>query len=247
MYLGYLDESGNTGRRLDDADQPILWMVAVLVPEDEVHGLTLAADKIMAKCLPSLPTHEIHAQELFAGAGPWRDTKPKLRIKVMRKTLALLAKHDCAVVHASIDKPRLAARNYEDVSPPQMLALQFLTEKIDRYVVRLRDPLRSRVLLIADESKENERIAKEMIHRQQRIPYGEVPGRTLKSVIDTIHFVRSEESRCIQVADTVGFVLNRHDRFKREKSKGDSAKLFQEFNDTVDLATVTWRQRWPSE
>lgn len=48
MWLAFLDESGNTGRKLDDPDQPIHWMAAVLIPEDKVLSLTLALDGVVA-------------------------------------------------------------------------------------------------------------------------------------------------------------------------------------------------------
>ena len=36
MWLSYLDESGNTGSNLDDPDQPVHLIAAVMVPEDQV-------------------------------------------------------------------------------------------------------------------------------------------------------------------------------------------------------------------
>ena len=42
MWLSYLDESGNTGGNLEDPDQPIHLIAAVMVPEDQVQGLSSA-------------------------------------------------------------------------------------------------------------------------------------------------------------------------------------------------------------
>lgn len=246
MYLAYLDESGSTGRRLDDPDQPVLWMVAVLVPEDAIQPLEASLDAIVAHHLPESPLVEVHAQELFSGEGPWKQIEPAVRVAVMRETLGLLVAHDCAVIHSSIHKTRLASKNYDQTSAPQLLAQQFLVEKIDGYVMGLRDPLRSRVLLIADKSNKTENSAKEMIGRLQRSTYGEVPGKQLQTVIGTPHFVRSDESRGIQLADTVAYVLNKHDRLSAQQEGDRASLLFGEFRGVVKSATVGWRQCWPS-
>lgn len=55
MLICYLDESGNTGRRLDDPDQPIHLIAAVLVREDWVRVMdqpsTTRSDKAVRRLL----------------------------------------------------------------------------------------------------------------------------------------------------------------------------------------------------
>lgn len=75
MWLCYIDESGNTGRRLDDPDQPIHWMAAVLVPETKVLELTNALDRIIGDALPGNPSAELHAVQLHSGDGPWESAQ----------------------------------------------------------------------------------------------------------------------------------------------------------------------------
>jgi len=46
MLISYLDESGNTGRRLDDPEQPIHLIAAVMIVEDRVREMTDLLDAL---------------------------------------------------------------------------------------------------------------------------------------------------------------------------------------------------------
>ena len=202
MWLAYVDESGNTGRRLDDPDQPIHWLVAVLAPEQHVLPLTHAVEALVSQHRTDALVPELHGSALFSGVGAWSGVAPAKRVAIYDEALSLLARHDCVVAHASIDKTKLTAGTSPRTTP-HLLALQFLVEKLDAYLVGQIDPLRQRALLVADETQEHEAFAIGVVAGMQASGAGIVAGRVVDRVIDTVHFVRSEDNRGVQLADLV--------------------------------------------
>lgn len=242
MYLCYIDESGNTGRRLDDPDQPIHWIAAVLVPETRVAGLTQHLDAIVSAALPAAPEAEVHAAELHGGDGAWRGVNPVDRVAVFDAFLDALPQFECTVSYASINKPALMARNYGTPGTPHLLALQFLCEKVEAFLARQADPMRQRALLIADETHEHERFAIEQLKRQQQGRGGEVPGIQTAHLVDNIHFVRSQDSRAVQLADVVAYVLNRGSRLP---ASHPSRLAYNRFEASIDKVRAEYRHTWP--
>ncbi|GIG29496.1 DUF3800 domain-containing protein [Cellulomonas marina] len=243
MFLTYLDESGNTGSRLDDPDQPVHWLVAVLVPEEQVLPLAAAVDAVVAAHVPQDPRRELHGAELFGGDKRWRGVPPGTRLEVYEEALRLLQAHGCAVAHASVDKRRLAARHLRP-HPPHLLALQFLVEKLDGYLAYQRDPLRQRALLVADETNEHEAFALDMVKGLQATGAGVVAGRQLRHIVDTVHFVRSETNRGVQLADLAAYGLARAERVRDSMSAGNVA-LVRLVDEYVLPQVRTYRMRWP--
>ncbi len=111
--------------------------------------------------------------------------------------------HDCVVAYASIDKPRLLTK-YTLPDNPHLLALQFVLEKIDKWMGR-----DERVLLVADESSEHETPVKSLVADMQIWGSAIGSGQRLKHVIDTIHFVKSHENAGVQLADLTAYSLCR--------------------------------------
>ena len=82
------------------------------------------------------------------------------------------------------------------------LALQFLLEKVDVLGSE-------RKVLIADEAKEQQLSAIRMVADLQKWVGGEVTGRQLRTVIDSLHFVASNASPGVQLADLVAYAIQR--------------------------------------
>lgn len=247
MWLAYIDESGNTGVRLDDPDQPVHWMVAVVVPEDQVRSLAVALDGVVATVGGVAGHAELHGAALFGGDGDWAGVKPQGRVNVYREALALLATHDCFVAHSTIDKRRLGGQG-SGMTSPHVMAFQFLAEKLDSYVGRQADVLRRRVMLIADETHENSVFQIDLVSQMQRGRAGIGSGRTLLNVVDTVHFVDSQTNRGVQLADLVAYALNRTSRVrdKPRPSPGDLA-IRDMVTDHVRPRVRTFRATWPPE
>lgn len=247
MWLAYVDESGNTGRRLDDPDQPVHWLVAVLVPEDQVLPLAHAVEALLSLSRSDAKLPELHGADLFGGKNDWQGVQPAERVRIYDSALALLAQHGCVVAHSSIDKTKLSD-SIAGRTTPHLLALQFLVEKLDAFLRSQADPMRQRALLVADETDEHEAFAIGMVAGMQATGAGIVPGRIIGQVIDTVHFVRSDVNRGVQLADLVAYALNRVSKSTGTGApvrRGDAA-LIEMCRNHVWPLVRTYRQRWPS-
>lgn len=249
MLISYLDESGNTGRRLDDPSQPHHVIAAVVVREDRVREMTDRLDDLAARAPTTQPLIEYHGNELFGGNGAWEGVFPRQRIGEYAKALDVLVQIEAAVAFASIDKPALASRG--DVDPnPHLYALQFLTEKLQRWVARETDPLNQRILLVADENHEQEQYSIDLIRDMQAVG-GPVGGWTslavpLDNFVDSVYFARSDQNRGIQLADLVAFILNRRDWIAAHPGDARSAAAVHKlFDDHIRPCVRTYRSRWP--
>lgn len=232
----YIDETGTTS--LTDQEQPILAIVGVLVRESQIQALTESLGTLAMSALGWRPADfEFHGSEVFHGTGYWTPLSPPERVDAYRRVLALLGYHDIRIAHASINKPKLQAQ-YPNPDSPYLLALQFLCEKVHRLW-----PEQLKVL-VADESKEHELRAIDMVADLQRWGTGVVPGPRLTSIIDSLHFVRSEASPGVQLADMVAFILQRHRRGTEKHP--DAEQAVAELMTVIRKARITWREEWPS-
>lgn len=83
-----------------------------------------------------------------------------------------------------------------------------------------------------------------MVADMQQWGGGEVPGRALRSIIDSLHFVRSNASPGVQLADLVAYVLQRARRMR--EGHPDAEAAIHRLADVVNNHTVTWREPWPA-
>lgn len=67
MLICYMDESGNTGRRLDDPDQPFHTIAAIVVREDRVREMTDRLNSLASQAPTGDHLVEYHGIELV----PW--------------------------------------------------------------------------------------------------------------------------------------------------------------------------------
>lgn len=179
---------------------------------------------------------EFHGRELWHGSGHWEGKQPRELIAAYEDALALLEKHDIGIAHATINKPGLRARYEGRDDNAYLLALQFLLEKVDRIWSQ------ERKVLVADEAKEQELRAVKMVADMQEWGGGEVPGKQLATVIDSLHFVSSRASPGVQVADLVAFILQRR---HQQESHPEAQAGLDCLAATVSNRTSTWRETWP--
>ena len=250
MLISYLDESGNTGKRLDDPVQPHHFVAAVLVREDRIRDMTARLDSLARVAPTTSPLGEYRGSELFSGLGAWVDVPPRQRVAEYKRALTVLRDVDAVVAHASIDKPQLAARHPASRPNPHLFALRFLMEEVQRWVVRQADPLGRRILQVADENDEQEQDVIDLI-AQMLADGGPVRGPTetaitLDSFVDNVYFVRSERSRGIQLADLVAFILRRCAWIELHPSKPNSDEAVRMLKEEcIDPRTQILRSRWP--
>lgn len=250
MLICYLDESGNTGRKLDDTGQPFHTIAAIVVREDRVREMTDRLDSLASQAPTSDHLVEYHGFDLFHGTGVWDGVYPRERIDEYSKALSVLSQVDAGVVYASIDKPALA-NLYSYPRPPHMYALQFLTEKLEMWLRSQEDILGRRALLVADENHEQEQYSFDLIIDMQATG-GQIGSSWgidihLDHIVDSIYFTPSERSRGIQLADLVAFILNRRYRIRRTPGDPRSDTAVRDLvRRRVTPQVRTYRSLWPS-
>lgn len=108
------------------------------------------------------------------------------------------------------------------------------------------DPLRSRVILIADQTDEHGAYQLDLLRLMQRGDGGVGRRRTLSRIVDTVHFADSRTNRGVQLADVVAFAIARSHRSYRKlnRSRGDEA-LIGLYESLVVPRIKTFREKWP--
>jgi hypothetical protein len=229
----YLDEAGSGGIK----KHPLLTLAAVLVNEETIQGLGEAVRRIAWNHLGWLPADfELHGRDVWHGNGHWTGKSPGQLIAAYEEALGLLDVCDLGVAYSSIDKVKLHDK-YDGSADGNvyLLALQFLVEKVDRLSIGLK-------VLVADEAKEHELRAVKMVADMQEWGLGEVPGRQLTSVVDSLHFVASHASPGVQMADVVAFILQRR---RQTESHPNAQAAIERLSEMIRRRTLTYRQTWP--
>lgn len=228
--LVYIDETGTSGK------QPFLTIAAAIVDEEMVQPLSGVLRQLAMTHVGWIPADfEFHGRELWHGTGPWEGKSPGELLAAYAAVLHTLEPYNVEVAHSTINKHALHAR-YDGAADRNayLLALQFLLEKIDG--------LPGRKILVADEAKEQELRAVKMVADMQEWGAGEVPGRHLGTVIDTLHFVSSHASPGVQIADLVAYILQRS---RHQESHPDAQAGLDRLHGIVSSRTMTWREPWP--
>lgn len=232
----YIDETGATGKGA--SNQPYLTLVAVVVPEDKVQPLSQEMRRIAIRYIDGPSSDfEFHGHQIWGGSGWWSEKAPPELIAAYEDVINVLETLGLNVVHSTIDKDLLHAKysGHAD-GDAYLLALQFLLEKIDRYSTRNR-------IVIADEAKEQQLRAIKMVAEMQRWGAGLVPGRTLTTIIDSLHYVRSNASSGVQMADLVAYIIQRSRRDR--EGHPDAALALTRLRHKIADRTITWREPWP--
>lgn len=243
--LVYIDESGSPGKAA--RGQEYLILVGAIVDESAVRPLSDRMEQLAVRHLGQAPSNfEFHGQEIWSGKGPWAGKSCEQLLSAFSDVIALLDELNVHLVHSAIDKTALNERygGKFDANAYQ-LSLQFLLEKLDRW----RDPSDPKKLriLIADEAKQEELRAIEMVADMQKWGMGITAGpfttEPLATIIDSMHFVDSKHSPGVQLADMVAFVLHRR-RLGKERHPNAEAAVGR-MSDAIRGATATWREAWP--
>lgn len=217
MLCAYLDDAGNSGARLDDPQQPYHHVGAVLIPESKWLAvrddmLSIARDALGG----TLPEgFEFHGKELYRGEGIWSDLKFGRRLRVFEDSLSLLTDHDLHMVVGTCDKKRLVG--YASPLHPHSVAFWLCLERVAEYVGNHGEL----GFIVADDSAQKTRdLAKAVLDNYRRTgpPFGRPVD--LSSVIDTVHFMSSNESLHIQLCDLALYVIR-----KKRASQDDKYKL----------------------
>jgi hypothetical protein len=250
VILFFVDDSGNTGANLDDATEPIHWLVALAIDESLVRDIDrevyLTTCRHVGVASASLRNFEVKGSDLFGGRGFASGLKPEARIACYAELMSLLSTYHSRLFIRGINKPKLKQREVHNgwaAGHPYDRAFQYLIERIDEW---LESPsVQQRGLLVADEQKEVER---RMIHQfNQWAHMGTTTGyrtREITRLLPALHYVRSVDSRLVQLADCVAFLRNRVQKMGgAARSRSDEA-VFELWTSHC-LPLVVTNMIWP--
>lgn len=197
MPLVSFDETGNTGENLDDPQQPIFALGALIVPEACWQRLERALEATLAAQFPALFADgtEIHGKDLRNGTGPFRGVAPSDRIALRDAWLRIAASHSLKFVYRSILK-----RNYKkwlddtlgDVINPHIAAFPMVSQVVNEYLAEQGEL----GIFISDELEivlDVERAIREL-----RLSPGPLQ---LSQIIEKGFFIESAKSRILQLCD----------------------------------------------
>lgn len=108
MHLVYFDESGNSGNNLNDPDQPIFVLGALIVPEECWQAVETVLEAELKTHFPALAEagEEIHSGDLRGSRGCFKGVAVPERVGPRDAWLKVAATHELKFVYRSIDKKR---------------------------------------------------------------------------------------------------------------------------------------------
>ena len=146
---------------------------------------------------------EVHAVDLMQGRRDFEGVTLPTRIEIAKELLDVVEIHDLDVIFAALDKKRHSKR-YRWPDPPQKVTFMLLVEAFERYLKEC-DGERFG-MLIADENSDG-RLLKDKLSEYQEAGTPYLLGRPIRRIIDSIHFVSSHDSACIQLSDLCNYFI----------------------------------------
>lgn len=232
----YVDETGSKGTGAQS--QPQLILVAALVEESHVQALRDALDNVAMTHLGWVPADfEFHGHEIWGAMKHWAGMGPPALLAAYEDAIGMLDQLDIKIAHSTINKQKLHEKYAGALDDrAYRLALQFLLEKVDRSGPALK-------IVVADESKSDQLEAINMLANMQEWGSGEVLGIKLRTVIDSLHFVRSHDSPGVQIADLVAYLIQR--RRRGPERHPDAQSAVSRMMEIIHSQTPTFREPWP--
>ncbi len=221
MQLVYFDESGNSGNNLNDVEQPIFVLGALIVPEERWQPLERDLEASVVSHVPEVAAAgtEIHSSDLRGSRGAFKGMPVVQRVALRDAWLKVAHDHQLKFVYRSIEKKKYQAWMHETFGVgvavnPHIVAFALVAQVINEYLINHK----SLGIFISDENKEIVRDVEKSV-RQLRLLSG--PLR-LSQIVEKGFFIDSSKSRVLQLCDLC--VL--HARKKEEVKPGAIPKPF---------------------
>ena len=207
MHLLYFDESGNTGLDLNNAQQPVFSLCAMIVAEDHWQSLESSLEKVLDKRFAgwrSIDGFEIHAADLRNGNGPFRGISVAERIAFRQEWMNVGIEHGVKVVYKTVHKRKYAEWLTNSFGAgvyinPHIAAFALLARCVDDYLMLLNPSLLG--IIICDENKEIVADVEKSI-RMFKQSTGVIK---LNRIIEKGFFIDSSKSLPLQLCDLFAY------------------------------------------
>lgn len=218
-----MDESGNTGTKVDPA-QPVHLIGCLLVEDVAVRPFEEALDAVAAKHFQlqrQQPRFEFHGKELHDGKGLFKGVPVETRLAAAQEIIDAAQAHATAWGYAGVDKVKSNAADH-----PHRIAFTLLVEGLQDWL-RKQNALG---LIIADENHEvsQQLIDDFAIFKEFATKWGyrRVP---VTNIVDSVHFVQSHNNRIIQACDVITYIyLKAHRLFIAKRTAFDQSGASEE-------------------
>jgi len=213
MKLVYIDDSGNTGKKLDDVQQPLFLLAGFIVDEDIWRSVDSAINEVKRDY--NLVDVEIHSIEIMNGkkGTPYQEWDYAKKLNFFSDILSILKDFDISVIYFSVKKKNFKSyfqnkygKDFEqqfNISP-YLLSFSYILQISDAYLAQKS----SNGILILDEQDEWKKPASKTFNILRTAV--EEPEIKLTNLIDRSFFVDSKESNMIQLADVVAYTTKRY-------------------------------------
>ena len=214
MQFIFIDETGNSGRDLTNAEQPFHILVGVVIPHMALAQVQQQMFEIAKEYYRDdfeKADFEFKGFDLFKGHHLNKDKKVQERIAVAEKIFGIVKSSDFKVIATCIDKQKLHDK-YKDPAHPHHLAFRFMIEAFEKHLLELD----KWGLMVCDEIKEHEQSLIEDLETVKR------QGSSV-SILDSVHYVKSHNSWSIQLSDVVTYFIGRYvkSQTKQELTRSD--------------------------
>jgi hypothetical protein len=159
MNLVYFDETGNTGTRLDDPQQAIFILGAMVVAESQWQGLESGLESAVETFFPSPrpDDFEIHGGSLRNGEGYFRGSPVSDRLAFRDQWLALAKQFGVKFIYRAIEKARFGHWVQSTFGSgvkinPYVVAFPLVARVVDQYLAD--SPGKPLGIFVFDENKE---------------------------------------------------------------------------------------------
>ncbi len=213
MKLIYIDDSGNTGKKLDDTLQPLFLLGGFIIDENIWKKVDYEINKIKIKY--EIASKEIHSIEIMNGkrGTPYKSWDYTKKIKFFEEVLSLIKKFDLKVIYFSVKKENFKkyfqskyGKDFEqsfNISP-YLLAFSYILQISDSFLIE-KDSLG---MIILDEQDEWKKPANKTFSILTTL--AQEPEIHVEKLLDRSFFVDSSESNMIQLADIISYTTKRY-------------------------------------
>ena len=212
MKLIYIDDSGNTGKKLDDIQQPLFLLGGFIIDEDIWKRVDKAIADIKVKY--NIEDMEIHSIEIMNGkkGTPYKDWDYGKKLQFFSDILQIIKTFDLKVIYFSVKKINFKkyfqskyGKDFEqqfNISP-YLLAFSYILQIADSYLIEQDN----NGMLILDEQDEWKKPANKTFNILTTLI--DEPEVHIEKLLDRSFFVESNESNMIQLADVVAYTTKR--------------------------------------
>ncbi|MFB3892571.1 MAG: DUF3800 domain-containing protein [Phycisphaerae bacterium] len=221
MHIVYFDETGNTGTNMEDPQQAVFVLGALIVSEAQWQALESELERAMNRAfpLPRPETFEIRGGTLRNGEGYFRGFRVLHRIAFRDEWLSIALRFGAKFVYRAIEKARFHRWVQTTFGSgvkinPYIAAFPLVARVVDEFLAE--HPGKPLGIFVFDENKE----VVHDIEKSLRMLRGIDSGLRLGRIIEKGFFIDSSKSLILQLCDLCTYSA----RKKEEQERGLSAR-----------------------